>query len=269
MQENNSHRNNQQTKNELVNETDVQQNNVRVGMKIKNTVQQRIKYFLNLLKDKLISLWQRISSMSKRNKIIVVVIGVLAIVVAILVVVIPGGNVASNSAANMIQHNIQQQRLVQLNHIESQLGVLTSELNQSSSPSAQQLNQIVTRLHKIQSTVGGLATQSGMDHLSHMVRSGDKNLSGKISNMLLLVQQIKKQITPVTYLKASVLPFKPVSVDIWNGVSYVTVKLDGHSALMGKNETRGSWTVKSLDYDAQKVVFENHKRQFVRVYIEN
>lgn len=157
-------------------------------------------------------------------------------------------------------------KINQFNHIDAELIDLKNRLDAANHDGSQNTMAINARLNHIQKQLLDLNIGKGIQQVNHEISMSHNDLSEKITNLQNLVEIIKKQIMPVKYLNASVLPFKVISVDIWNGVPYAAVTIDKKSKLIGKNETINHWMLVDLDYAVQQVVFRKNK-QYVKVRV--
>lgn len=154
-------------------------------------------------------------------------------------------------------------QLKQFNHINAELTNLKNKLDAANHNGNRNIVTINTELNQVQKQLLKLNIGKDIQQMSHEISLSHDDLSVKIANLQKLTDSIKKQIMPVKYLKASVLPFKVVSVDIWNGMPYVTIMVDGKSKLIDKNETINHWVLVNLDYATQQVIFRKN-RQYVK-----
>lgn len=209
------------------------------------------------------------SKLEKRKKIVFSVGATAIFLLLVVIITIPSCSSSSGKVVKKgVVKSLQENRIAQFNRIEATLDLLKTKLDESGNPSVQEMASINAKLNNIQNSVASLTSGEGMDQIQHIVKSSNQDLSGKITDLQKLVKEVKKQVTPIRYLNPSILPFKTVSVDIWNGMPYATVMIDGHAKLVGKNETVNHWILSSLDYDSQKVIFKNYKDQYVKVYVQ-
>jgi hypothetical protein len=67
------------------------------------------------------------------------------------------------------------------------------------------------------------------------------------------------------YLSPKVLPFRVSSIDIWNGTKEATIYRGYTADLMGKGEECKGWRLVQMSFARGEVVFQNRRRQLVRV----
>lgn len=67
------------------------------------------------------------------------------------------------------------------------------------------------------------------------------------------------------YLPPKVLPFRVSSIDIWNGTKEATIYHGYTADLMGKGEECKGWRLVQMSFARGEVVFQNRRRQLVRV----
>lgn len=244
--------------------------------------------FLNKLKNKetFVTVWNKIAS--KKYFLMLSVV----ILTAIVLLSLPPNKhtkkpLAATKIAAITAQKIQQaENNKMILGMQSNLDQIKKELTSTNNSSAdnvaklqKQLLAVEQNLARIEhnTVVAKLSAQQSIT-FSKMSLADTKKATAKLESQL---RRIHRQLTPPKYLPVRVLPFKPVSLDFWNGRPMVTVaqrdingtvqyKLIGKGmgfrcGISTKNKPCSNWVLASLRTHPNIAIFRNVKNQKVRV----
>lgn len=121
----------------------------------------------------------------------------------------------------------------------------------------QDFNKLTTRIEQLKTKE---ETQ-----LNQLITENSTELTHKLDAIHQVMTSLDKKQHPITYLPASSLPFKVISIDSIQQVSVVSVTYDFKTIPMEKNDTLAGWTVLQIDFGKQGVEFINSNKEHVVV----
>ena len=151
-----------------------------------------------------------------------------------------------------------------------------------------ELEDIQSALHRIESNpLNSKQQQTGLQSLEKDMAIAQKNMTDaakvsdiqKLSSEINLVKNdidtqindLKKAISePLgnkSFLEASALPFRVVSVDVIAGEPYVSLEYANHISPLTIGDLLAEWRVVSADYESSTAEFINTKNQHVKVNV--
>ena len=159
----------------------------------------------------------------------------------------------------------QQQTLIALNRLETSVNQLTIQMSHVDQNKGEEVAAINTHLNSIEQAINKLDTTSSLQQLETILTQSQDEVVDKITELQQQIQHLKKQLIPPAYLPPSKLPFKVISIDIWNGIPEATIQLHHATDLMAQNDSRSGWTLITLSFDPAYVVFKNTHDQLIKV----
>lgn len=141
--------------------------------------------------------------------------------------------------------------------LKSQLSTLAAEQKKvqpsqtegmSSEISAKLMDEVEALKQKI---------DNNLPEVTHKMTAQEELLAGLSGRLTVLegaTEAIKKNQEKVDQVKKG-LPFRVLSVDVWNGKPYVAVGLEEKTSLITLGDLVMGWKVDTIDFDGQKVVF--------------
>jgi len=114
------------------------------------------------------------------------------------------------------------------------------------------------RLRALEEKLAGLAPSERVDALEASAKQARDELAKRITDIERSVKRLRapaKRRTSKT--STPTLPFKLVSVDLWDGVPYAALSQDERVELVRAGQFRSGWTVEHIDYRSGKVVFRD------------
>lgn len=167
----------------------------------------------------------------------------------------------------------------QLNTIDNQvnevstlyqdMNQLTKTITTDNHLTQNEITQLSEEVQAVQTRAQELSDQKDLSQLSQSLSQSNQLLSQKVVDLENNVSDVKQILQPYTFIDPKNLPFKVISLDVWDGTPYATVNIDGEEDLMGLNETRSGWTVDSMDFVNRQIVFKNQKDQYIKFQLEN
>ena len=162
--------------------------------------------------------------------------------------------------------NNQKISLALLNKIDGRLNQLSMQINTVNPINPHpQITAINAHLYNIEQYLNKINPQNDLQQLQASLNHSNDEVLKKVIAMQLQIQRLKQQLTSQTYLPASMLPFKVVSIDIWNGTPQATIQLGNETALMAQGDTRDGWTLIAINFNPGYVVFKNAHHQLTKV----
>jgi uncharacterized protein YlzI (FlbEa/FlbD family) len=189
----------------------------------------------------------------------VILLGLCLCLFALLLYKIPMKNTVEQKAE-------QQQTLIVLNHLEAkvnQLAVQIAHLDQNKAK--EEIISINAHLNNIEQTIDQLNSVNSIQLLQEIITQSHDEVINKVAELQQQIQHLKKQLIPPAYLPVSKLPFKVISIDIWNGTPQATIQLNRTADLMAQNDTRSGWTLITINFDPAYVIFKNTRNQRIKV----
>ncbi len=92
-------------------------------------------------------------------------------------------------------------------------------------------------------------------------------LQTQVADLNQKVQAIKTQAAAPKALPVTALPFQPLSVNSLGGMSYVLINMSNEDRLVRQGDTVQGWTLSSVDYPTQTVVFEDGQHHVARLVL--
>ncbi len=246
---------------------------INLNTTVKNFRKTRCKFVKFCKQMKVTKLVQIItlSAIDKRKRKIIF-IGVIVIIVLVLTLAVSshrssGRTLSKSRAASVTQ--IQQQMINKLSQINIQLKALQKTNPEVTDESNQAILNLNQQLSVITNTINNLSSKNDVQKTQSMIHSTNQDISSRIENLQVILEKIKKQISPKHYLKASSLPFKIKDVIGVNGVLKVLLsdKQSNNYILRAKNEMYGDWKITYVGFSPKEVILINHKNQYAKVYI--
>jgi DNA repair exonuclease SbcCD ATPase subunit len=166
-----------------------------------------------------------------------------------------------------------QEELTQVSHRVAKLEQASmrqpSQLTQLQVTTNEQLAKLTRQLHTLQVALIKHDEQAAeQEQRVNTFGSSLQELSTHVnqvqSQVKNLGRQMKNQAEP-HYLSSSLLPFRVVGIDIWNGSSKVTVKLHDELNLMAVNDSLAGWTLINVSVEPAVAIFKSRHGQFVKV----
>ncbi len=159
----------------------------------------------------------------------------------------------------------QQQLSQQLNSIETHLNNLSTQINKSKTVNPVTVEALSQQLNAIQQGLTNLNQQNNFKNLQTTLENSQQAMVEKLQSLQKNLQQLKQRLSPQVYLPLSTLPFKVISIDIWNGEPEATIMIDGNATLMAKSDTYAGWTLTDISFDPACAIFLNNHHQLVKV----
>ncbi len=187
--------------------------------------------------------------------------------VPILFLCFPGfsNNKQFKISTQQLQLN-QRQALAQLDRIENRLTQLSNHADKASisSEETQLLNQQLTTIqHGIENLHG-----EKNDTIQQAIVKENKQLYQKLDKIQNLLDQFKiKNYSHSLNHSSIAMPFRIISIDIWNGQPMATIQLGREPALMAEGDSRAGWTLVQINFEASEVVFKNRNQQYRRIKV--
>lgn len=156
----------------------------------------------------------------------------------------------------------------QSDHIQKDLTAVTKQFQVSHSLTSQKIDAIERRFLGIEQSMKMLTTQTDITQLKILIEEKNQNIMNQLRDLQHGTKPMKRQAAvPDIYLSPKVLPFKILTVDIWNGEPQVTIMVKGKVTLMGKQDTYLGWTLKNISFNPALAVFSNAREQRVKVVL--
>lgn len=114
------------------------------------------------------------------------------------------------------------------------------------------------RLRALEEKLAGLAPIERVDDMEASAKQACDALAKRMTDLERSVKRLRapaKRRTSKT--STPTLPFKLVSVDLWDGVPYAALSQDERVELVQAGQVRGGWTIEHIDYRSGKVVFRD------------
>ncbi|MBB71448.1 MAG: hypothetical protein CMF50_03520 [Legionellales bacterium] len=148
--------------------------------------------------------------------------------------------------------------------INVQLAKINQRVDSNKQLSSDVKSDLDTAIKSLQRSLGSLAQQTSVNGIADEVQKSTSMIGDKMDRIQGELQTIKMQVNHGNYIDPSNLPFTVLSIDVWNGVPYVSIAIDEHTKLLGETDSELGWVVKSLAFDKQEVVFENDQQQLIK-----
>lgn len=152
-----------------------------------------------------------------------------------------------------------------LQQIEVSLQQANGMVNQTSQIQSSTMKDMESQLHNIQAELTELSTSSSNNEIQQLITRENKEIADQLVVLSNQVKQLKQENKIKRFLSPSALPFKIISVDVWNGETQVTVKLNGTTELMAKGDIRSGWGLVDLGFSPARAIFKNSKGQLVEI----
>jgi len=114
------------------------------------------------------------------------------------------------------------------------------------------------RLRALEEKLAAHAPSERVDAMEASAKQARDELAKRITN---IERSVKRLRTPakrrMSKISTPTLPFKLVSVDLWDGVPYAGLSQDERVELVRAGRVRGGWRVAHIDYRSGKVVFRD------------
>lgn len=128
----------------------------------------------------------------------------------------------------------------------------------------QQIAGNADALAALQETVASLPTSKHVAGMKASITANREALSKEITR----IEEYLKSLQTTARAKQAKqapppLPFKVVSIDLWDGVPYVGLAHDDHIELLRAGQSRAGWTVQQIDIDAGQVTLRSAEGQTV------
>ncbi len=150
------------------------------------------------------------------------------------------------------QDTLMQDSLDRLNTLQSDVNQLMDAFKKSKGSQ----ETLAATLMTLQEKFNALQSQAG---------TLPDNVNDELNTILKELEALK-QLNDVVVLPPSALPFEVISIDFWNGVPLVTVKMNHHTELMGLMETRAGWQWVEMNIHTKELTFKN--KQDKSVYVQ-
>lgn len=119
-------------------------------------------------------------------------------------------------------------------------------------------------VNALQDTVAALPPSDRLAALEKSVDANRNTLSQEIARIEQALQPLQAAVrAEQTEPEQPALPFEVVSVDLWDGVAYVSLAYDDGIALVRAGQSRAGWTVRSIDLESGQVMFRNAQGQTI------
>ena len=162
-----------------------------------------------------------------------------------------------------------------INGLQTKLEQIKQDLSQSHDSSSQNIQQLKVQITDLEQSFAEIEQNAKDAKLAAQQsnKSSQQNYIEATKHAIKVESQlnaIHKQLTPPKYLPESVLPFKAVGLDYWNGKPMVTVAMKDvngsmHYRLLGKNMLFAGWKLRELITEKRAAIFTNSKNRKVKV----
>lgn len=114
------------------------------------------------------------------------------------------------------------------------------------------------RLRALEEKLAGHAPSERVDAMEASAKQARDELAKRITDIERSVKRLRAPAKRrMSKTSTPTLPFKLVSVDLWDGVPYAGLSQDERVELVRAGQVRGGWTVEHIDYRSGKVVFRD------------
>ena len=114
------------------------------------------------------------------------------------------------------------------------------------------------RLRTLEKKLAGLAPSERLDAMEVSAKQARDKLAKRLSDFERSVNRLNAPAKRRTSkISAPTLPFKLVSVDLWDDVPYAALSQDDRVELIRAGRVRGGWTVEHIDHRSGKVLFRD------------
>lgn len=169
-----------------------------------------------------------------------------------------------------LSDNTQKQAISAFNHIETLLTQLETKIEKPKMPKIE-IHFIAQKIKELETTMQNLNFRAEItsSQLNTIIDNQKIIHNSKAIQPNLLSKAIKKSraLSHKLVMKPGSLPFKVVSIDIWNGHPMVTIKKDTEFSLMEVNESDSGWILTKIDFDTSIATFKNHHQQCLTIKI--
>ncbi|MDZ7840854.1 MAG: hypothetical protein U5R46_08560 [Gammaproteobacteria bacterium] len=146
----------------------------------------------------------------------------------------------------------------QIRDLEQRIQELVQQWALHEEQAGQQIAENAQALDALQETVAALPTSEQLARLEGSIKTNREALAKEITRIEADLKSLQaaergKQAKPAP----PSLPFKVVSIDLWDGVPYVGLVHDERIELLRAGQSRAGWTVQQIDTDAGQVTLRS------------
>jgi hypothetical protein len=228
-------------------------------------------------------------SKSKKGRIIIVcgagvVIGLIILFFVYLSLPTRKLNLKSQHTVNKVQSakEASAARQMQTNATQSSFAAgLQNQLQQiqkaiaDSSLSQNKINDFESQISVLASNIKVLQENANATKEAALKTAAQEQAHADIENyrtgrLQAQLTKLSKAVIPQKYLPASILPFKVVGLDFWNGKPMVSIAIKDvqgvmHYTLMGQDMRYSFWAIRKINTSPKEAIFVNNKNQYVKV----
>ena len=148
--------------------------------------------------------------------------------------------------------------------LERRMEELGAQLALRSAEAEKKIAENATAIRALEEKLGNLPTMERVAALEDSFNQSRAGLAKDIARLeqslnRLRIATLPKPVTP----SEPTLPFHAVSIDLWDGVSYVGLSQDGRIELLRAGQARSGWTVDDIDNSTGKLRFRNAAGQTI------
>lgn len=168
-------------------------------------------------------------------------------------------------AASFTQPGFNEAVAMQLADMNTRLSALQQAVKNTQGLSRQTKEALSQEIEALTHASLTLAKDSSVTTLNQSVNEEKVSLLDKFSTLETLLKTLQQTLSSGDYIEASFLPFKILSIDVWNGQVYAAISLDNKQHLLTVGDSQVGWKVQALQYSPPEAVFENAKHQLIKI----
>lgn len=117
--------------------------------------------------------------------------------------------------------------------------------------------QLAERVKLLEEKMTAFNGQGDFDQLKQQVGGLKAEILKQVDRRLVVVEEVVNKLKAMFLEKIDQLPFKVLSVDLWDSKPYATISADQKTKLIGVGEIVMGWKVDSIDFQQQRVVLSS------------
>jgi hypothetical protein len=146
--------------------------------------------------------------------------------------------------------------------LERRIDEVAAQLARFIETTDRKIEQNATAVGALEDKLATLPTAERVAAIEDTLNQSQDTLTKDLAR---LEQSLARMRRPATVAKPiePTLPFRAVSLDLWEGVPYAGLLFDGRIESLRVGQARGGWAVDHIDYGAGKVQFRNGAGQTI------
>lgn len=194
-------------------------------------------------------------------------ISLLFIIISLSLLCLRSPDISNNKQLKLSTHQLQldqKQTLEQLARIENHLTQLNAHTDKAN-VSSEETQLVKQQLAAIQHSIEILQGDTHEGNIQKAIAKENQVIYQRLDKMQNLLARLKQHSQPVN--SSHTIPFRIISIDIWNGQPMAIIQLGRELALMAEGDSRAGWVLIQINFETAEITFKDSNLQYRRVKV--